>query len=146
MNPRILKLLVWTLSSKAVRSADGVFVIPQMGLVGGPHLPKDGPAARHDFRDAKGSADFDQLAPGNHHLPAPGQGIEGQQNGGGVVVDHQGRLRPGQFQQQVLHVAVTAAPFSLFEIVFEIGIIAGHRIYLGHRLRAPGGTGPGWYG
>ena len=75
--------------------ANGRFIVAQVGLVGRPHLPEDSPGTSHHLGDAKGPPDLHQLPPGDDHLPAKGQGIEGQQDCGGVVVDHHRLFGPG---------------------------------------------------
>ena len=74
-------------------------VVGPAGAVGGPDLDQAGAGLGHHVGHPEPAADLDQLAPGHDDLPAPGQGGQHQQHGGGVVVDHQGRLGaagPGQ--------------------------------------------------
>ena len=58
---------------------DGLLKVLEVGLVGGAHFPEDGAAGRHDLGHAEGAADLHQLAPGNDHFLARGQGVEGQE-------------------------------------------------------------------
>ena len=123
---------------------DGRFIVPQMGLVGGAHLPQDAAALHHDIRDAEGAADLHQLPPGGHHLAALAHGGKDQQDGGGVVVDHHGALRAGDAAEQGLGVAVAGAAAALLHIIFQRGIAPGHRI--GRLGRPLGKAGPAQIG
>lgn len=101
---------------------DRVGVILQGGDVGGSHLHQTGPGEGEDLRDPEASADLDLLTPGNHDLPARRQSREHQQHRGGVVVDHQGRLGPGQGLQDVGNEAAAPSPFTGGKVQFDVGI------------------------
>ena len=57
---------------------DGVPVVPQMGFVGGAHLPQAAAALGHDLRNPEGAADLHQFSPGDHYLAAVADGTESQ--------------------------------------------------------------------
>ena len=118
---------------------DGPVVVPQVGLVGGAHFLQLCAAGFHNIRHPEGAADFHQLPTGGDDLPPLGHIRQDQKHGGGVVVHHQGTLRPGQAAQKFLHMAVTGAPLTGLEVVFQGGIGLGHR--LGSRRRPVRNTG-----
>jgi len=68
-----------------------------VGTVGGADFDQFGAGAAHDFGHTEGAADLDQLAARDDHLAPLGQGVEDEQNRGGVVIDHGGVLGAGQF-------------------------------------------------
>ena len=105
--------------------ADGSLVIPEMGFVGRPDLPENRPGSGHHLGDAERAADLDQLAPADDHFLALGQSVQGDQDGGGVVVDHQSRLGPGQLLEQPDHMAVAGAPLTRGQIVFQVAVGPG---------------------
>ncbi len=80
------------------------------------------PASRagHDVGHAERAADLDQLAAGDRHLLAERQGIEGQQDGGGVVVDGGRGLGARERAQARLEVAVPVAAPPAVEVEFEV--------------------------
>ena len=100
---------------------DGAGVVGWMGAVGGTHLHQFGAGARHDVRDAEGTADLDQFAPRDHHLLAACQAVEHQQHAGGVVVDDGGVFGPGQFAQPAAHQVVTVAASAAVQVEFQVG-------------------------
>jgi len=51
--------------------------------------------------------DFDKLAAGNNDFAPPADGVQDNHGRGGIVVDHRGRLGPGQATKQVLNPGVT---------------------------------------
>jgi hypothetical protein len=110
---------------------DGLLVVPQVSLVGRAHLPQNGAALRHDLRQAKGAADLDQLAPGDDDLLAPGQGPQGQEYRGGVVVKHQGGLAPGELPEQAFQVVVAGPPGAPGQVVFQGAVMGPDLLDLG---------------
>ena len=78
--------------------------------------------ARQDVRDPEAVADLDQLSAGDDHLPALRQGGDGEQDGGGVVVDDDRRLRAGQLAQRGGEMVLPGASASGLEVVFEVRI------------------------
>ncbi len=70
---------------------DGGFVIGDAGAIRRPHFAKHRAGLRHHIGNAERTADLDQFAARDDDFPALGQRVQGQQHGGGVVVDHNGR-------------------------------------------------------
>ena len=76
-------------------------------------------------RDPKRAANFDQFASRNDGFPTPREGVERQQDGGGIVVDgergrgfgEQGELRADSRQ--------SVTPPTGFEIEFEVRVARG---------------------
>ena len=101
--------------------------------VGRADLDEPRAGAAHDLRQAKGAADLDQLAARHDRAAPPGESIEREQHGRGVVVDDGRRLGPGQLAQQLAHnvVAFTAPPTG--EIEFQ-----GHGVAHGRARRLDG--------
>ena len=77
--------------------ANGGGEVPPMGAVGGADLDEPGAGAPHDVGDTEGAADLDELAPGDDDLLLARQGVEQQEDAGGIVVDHRGGLGTGEF-------------------------------------------------
>ena len=107
-----------------VRS-DGLGVVAQVRPVGGAHLAQAGPAAQHDVGDAELAADLDQLSPRHHHLAAAGQRLQGEQDGGGVVVDDERVLGARQAPEEPLHVGVARAALLGGEIELQVAVGGG---------------------
>ena len=101
--------------------------VARVRAVGGADL--DQPAARgaHDLGHAERAADLDQLAARDHHLAPRRERLERQQHRRRAVVDHGGRLRAGQLQQQALDDAVAIAALAGRDVVLERGVTA-HRV------------------
>ena len=99
---------------------DCLFVVTQMGFVGGSYFFQLGAAAFHDFRNPEGAADFHQLSPGDDDLSALGQGRQHQEDGCSIVIHHQCALRAGEAAEDALHMAVAAAPFAGIQIEFQV--------------------------
>ena len=120
--------------------ADGIFIVSQVGLVGGAHFPEGTAALDHDLRNPEGTADLHQLSPGGNDFTALAQGTEDQQHGGGVVVDHHGCLGAGDLADQGLDVVVAGATLALGQVIFQSGVTPG---YGGHCIGSPlAQTGP----
>ena len=66
----------------------------------------------HDVRDAEGATYLDQLATGNDAFLACAEAVQGQQHGGGVVVDHGDRLGAGQLADQSFDEVVAIAALA----------------------------------
>ena len=73
---------------------DGVAVIVDAGAIGGADFAQDGAGARHDVGNAEAVADLDQFAARDDRFAAGGEFVEGEEDGGGVVVDGDARARP----------------------------------------------------
>src|SRR5205807_7728670 len=76
----------------------------------------------------------------DHHLPPPRQSGQGEQHGGGVVVDDEGGLGAGQGGEQLAGVAVAAAAAPLGQVVLEVGVPHGNRLDGVHRVPAERGA------
>ena len=66
------------------------FVVGDAGAIGRAHFAQSCARLRHDIRDAERTADLDQFAARDDHFAAFGQGVERQQNCGGIVVHDDG--------------------------------------------------------
>ena len=102
--------------------SDGSLVVAEVGLVGRAHFHQRSPGGGHDLGKAKRSADFHQLAPRDDHFFAGGQSVQGDDRGGGVVVDDRGGFRAGEQLQQFLDPLVPP------------GTLAANRINLQDRI------------
>ncbi len=72
---------------------DRLLVVGHGRAVGGADLGEPRAGGGEQVGETEPVADLDQLAPADDDLPARGQRGGGQDEGGGVVVDHAGRLR-----------------------------------------------------
>ena len=101
---------------------DRRLVVGQAGAVGGADLDQLDAGRLQDLRDAEGAADLDQLA-ARDHRPAPGgQCGQGEQQRGGVVVDHQRGLGAGHRPQQAVDPAVAIPAPAGLEVELEIAV------------------------
>src|ERR1035441_6493883 len=71
--------------ARAVR--DGGAVIVDAGAIGGADFAQRGAGAGHDVGDAEPVADFDQFTARDDGLAAGGEFVEGEEHGGGIVID-----------------------------------------------------------
>ena len=99
------KLLVWTLSSRAVASVDGGLVIPDLGAVGGADLDQLAPLWRITSGMRK-EPPISTSSPRETITSRSGPGFPSDEHGAGVVVDHQGGFGTGDFAEQVLGIAM----------------------------------------
>ena len=76
--------------------ADGLLVVGQARDVSRPNLAQHGAADRHDFRNAKATADLDQLPAREDDFLSLAKSTQGNHRGGGVVIDGRGGLGAGQ--------------------------------------------------
>ena len=113
---------------------DGRAVILDAGAVGGSDFANGGAGAGHDLGDAEAVADFDQLAARDDRFSAGGQLVEGQKDGGRVVVDGDPR-RAEQPLQKLRAVDVALSAPAGGEVVLQVGI-TGERRH-GAERRAP---------
>ena len=104
-------------------------VVAQVSAVGRADLDQPRTTLRHYIRHAEAAADLHQLSPRDDHTPVLRQPGQRQEHRPGVVVDHQCRLRPGQFTQQPLgvHSAVTAPPRP--QVILQRGVAPPHRLH-----------------
>ena len=101
---------------------EGAFVIADARAIRGAHFAQHGAAFGHDVRNAEAIADFDQLAARNNHLCPLREGVQDQENSGGVVVDDNRSLSPNELRQQPGRVDVALAALAPFEVVFEVRV------------------------
>ncbi len=99
--------------------ADRGSEIAEMGTVGGADLAQPCPRARHDVGQTERPADLDQLAARDNRLAAVGQRIQRQHQGGGIVVDGERRLGPGQPDEPARDMIVALAAPAGLGVVFE---------------------------
>jgi hypothetical protein len=97
----------------------GLAEVSQVRAIGGAHLHQPGARTLHDVRHPEGAADLDQFAARDDDPLALGQGIEQQEYGRRIVVNHGGGLGTGEFAQQRLDHIVAVAPATLVDVVFE---------------------------
>ena len=88
----------------------GPLVVGEAGAVRGAHLDEAGPGRGQDLGDPEAAADLHQLAPGHDDVPAAGQRGQGQQDGGGAVVDDEGGLGAAGPGQQARRRGPTGTP------------------------------------
>ena len=112
-------------------------IVLLVGAVGGADFDELGAGAAHDLGHAEGAADLDQFAARHDRLAALGQGVEHQQDRGGVVVDHGGVLGAGQFAEQVADEIVAVAAMAAAKVEFQ-----RHRVAHRHLRRLDRGLGP----
>ena len=106
---------------------DGFLVVAQMRAVGGADLDQPGSAGSQDVRNAEAAADLDKLAARDDHLAVARQGHQAEQDGRGVVVDHQRVLGAGQAAQQIHRVDVARAALAGIQVVLQVAVAAaGH--------------------
>jgi hypothetical protein len=106
---------------------DRLRVVVQVRPVRGPHFTEDGSASEHDVGDPELAADLDQLTAGDQDFLAMSERLQGEEDGGGVVVDDQRVLGAGEAPEEALHVAVARAAFLGGDVDLEIGVAGGHR-------------------
>ena len=102
-----------------------------MRAIGRADLDERGAARGHDVGDAEAAPDLDEFAATDDRLAAGGEGLQGEHECGGAVVDHQCILSAREFSEQRGAVHVAAAACAERDIVFEGGRRAGD---LGDRL------------
>jgi hypothetical protein len=128
------------LEKKPRRGSDRLLVIGDPGAIRGPDLPEDGLALAHHVGDPEAAADLDQLAAGDDHLLSLGEGVQRQEDRGGVVVDH-GRGGSGeQTSEQPLRVHRAGTPLATGEIVLQRAVAGRHGMDPAHRLRGERGA------
>ena len=105
-------------------SAGGV-VVTQSGDIGGANFAERGPTDGEDFGEAEGAANLDQLSPGEEHFASTGECREGEDGGGGIVVDDEGGLGPGQLVEECLELMSPGATIAREEIDLKVAAPAG---------------------
>ncbi len=107
-----------------------------MGAVRRPDLAERDPRPFHDRRHTEGATDLHQLAPGHDRGPAQSEGVEGEQDRRGVVVDDVRGLGPGECNQLRLELAHARPAATGFEIELQTRVAVD-----GARDRSAGGLG-----
>ncbi len=84
--------------------------------------------AGHDIGDAEAIADFDELAARDHDFASRGELVQGQKDGGGIVV-HGNAGGPGETLDQRGGVDIALAAAAACQVVFQVRIAgqAGER-------------------
>ena len=100
----------------------GLLVISGMRLVRAADLNHLGAALIHDLRNAERAADFHQFPAGHRNLFPFGQGVQHQENGSRVVVDHHGGFRPCEFAEELFHMRIAASALSVFQVILQIAV------------------------
>jgi len=89
----------------------------QMGTVGGADLDQLRPGALHDVGDTEGPADLDQLTPRDNDPLLARQGVEQEEDRGGIVVDDGGSLGARELAEQVADDVIAVAAPTVIEII-----------------------------
>ena len=100
---------------------DGVGVIGNCGFVGGADFDELNASGAHDVGDAEAIADFNEFAAADDDIPAFGQGVEHEEDGGGVVIDGDG-WRAGEPFEDGAAVTIALAAFAGGEVVFKVAV------------------------
>ena len=101
---------------------DSRSVVVQVTAVGGAHFAQAGTAFFHHFRDAEAAADLHQFPARDDDLAALAEGIQHQQDGGGVIVDHHGGLGAGQALEQLVDDDVAAAASAAVQVELQVAV------------------------
>ncbi|RCM64869.1 hypothetical protein PA35_02622 [Pseudomonas aeruginosa] len=109
---------------QAAARADGGFVVPGVGAVGGAHLVQAHAGAGHDVGNAEGAADLDQLAARDDPFLARPQAVQRQQHRRRVVVDHGDRLGAGEFADQPGDQVVAVAALAAGQVELQVQRVA----------------------
>lgn len=100
-----------------------------------PHLAESGAGAGEHVGNPEAVADLDQLTAGDEHLAALRERGQRQQHGGGVVVDDERGLRPGQPAHERGEVILPRAPRPRRQVVLEVGVAPADREHALERRR-----------
>ena len=95
-----------------------------MGLVGRSHFDHFCAALTHDVRNAEGSPNFNELAPGDDHLAALGQCLQTNVHGRRIVVHHRGCFSSGELHQYSFYMGISAAPLAPIQIILKVRVAA----------------------
>ncbi len=104
---------------------EGAFVIADARAIRGAYFAQDGAAFGHDVWNAEAVANFDELAARDDDLGIFREGIQDEEDGGGVVVDDNRSLCANELREQAGGVNVALAALASFDIVFEVRIVSG---------------------
>jgi len=89
------------------------------------HFAHDCAAGVHDVGEAEAATDFDEFSPGDDDFAIAGEGGEGEDEGGGVVVDDGGGFGAGEGAEEIADEMGAATAFAGFEIEFDGGVASG---------------------
>ena len=106
---------------------DRIGIVLQMGPVGGANFEELCAGTTHDLRHAECAADLDKLAARNNCSAALGQGVEDDEDRGGVIVDDGCVLGTGELPQQPAHDVIAIAAVATCEIEFQCDRVAHRR-------------------
>ncbi len=119
---------------------DGALVVGQARAVGGADFAQRGLRFRHHVGNAEGASDLDEFAARDDDFATLGEGVKGEQDSGGVVVDDDGGERVAllrldgaeprshtydlgeQFLKKAVNVDVSLAAFAGLEIELKVGV------------------------
>src|SRR6266704_1431130 len=79
---------------------DRVFVVGETRAIGGADLAEDCATLFHDLGDSKAVSDFDELAARDDDFAAASKSREGDQDGGGAIVDDDRGFRAREALEQ----------------------------------------------
>jgi hypothetical protein len=105
--------------------ADGALVVAEAGLVGGADFFETGAGGLEDFGEAEAAADLDELASRDEDFATLGEGSEGEDGGGGVVVNDGGGRGAGETGQEGGDEGGPAASGTGFEVELEVAVSGG---------------------
>src|SRR6266568_336087 len=80
---------------------DRVFIVGETRAIGGADLAEDCTALFHDLRDSKAVPDFDELAARDDDFAAASKSREGDQDGGGAIVDDDRGFRARRLRDRI---------------------------------------------
>ena len=108
---------------------DRPFVVGKSGPVRRPHFFQVRTAFFHHIGNAELPPDLDQFTAGDDRLLPLGQAIQDQKDGGGVIVDDQPILRPGQGAEELTDMVIAKPPLPLLQVVLQVGVPPGDFVH-----------------
>ncbi len=103
---------------------DRAVVVRRARPVRRPDLDHARARAREDVGDAEAVADLDQLAAGDDDLASLGEGGQGEEHRGGVVVHDERRLGAGEPPERLRHVVLPRPARAGVEVELEVRVAA----------------------
>ena len=126
--------------------ADCALVVFEARAVRRADLDEAGPRAREHLGDAEAVADLDQLAARDDNVAPFRERGNGEQDGGGVVVDDQRGLGAGECARQRRDVVLARAARALLEVVLEVRVAARDLLNALECAGRRAARGRGWCG